>query len=153
MAHEMRRVVTGHDENGRGVVLFDDIAANVRRPREGLTSALIWTTENLPAEVAGTEDKGNVEAGTAIRNGTVFRVSKYDPGVLGRVHRTQTIQYGVVISGEIHMELEDTEVHLKAGDVLVQRATVHNWVNRGTVPCVIAFILISADAEEMPEFG
>jgi mannose-6-phosphate isomerase-like protein (cupin superfamily) len=51
----------------------------------------------------------------------------------------------VVMSGEIDMEMDDTVVHLKAGDVLVQRGTIHNWVNQGTEPCVIAFILISSD--------
>ena len=61
------------------------------------------------------------------------------------MHVTPTIDYAVVMSGGIEMELDDgVEVHLQAGDVLVQRATVHNWVNRGTEPCVIAFVLIDA---------
>jgi quercetin dioxygenase-like cupin family protein len=61
------------------------------------------------------------------------------------VHRTDSIDYAVVLSGEIDMELEKgTEVHLEAGDVLVQRGTVHCWVNRGKVPCVMAFVLVDA---------
>jgi quercetin dioxygenase-like cupin family protein len=69
----------------------------------------------------------------------------YAPGVTPRNHRTDSIDYAVVMSGEIDMELDDgVIVHLKAGDVLVQRGTVHNWVNNGTEPCVIAFTLIAA---------
>jgi quercetin dioxygenase-like cupin family protein len=75
----------------------------------------------------------------------VFRVVEFSPGVSPRVHRTDSIDYAVVISGEIDMELEKgNEVRLKAGDVLVQRGTVHNWINRGKAPCVIAFSLIDA---------
>ena len=66
------------------------------------------------------------------------------PGVAPRVHRTDSIDYAVVMSGEIDMQLDDSEVHLQAGDVLVQRGTIHNWVNRGDEPCVIAFVLIDA---------
>jgi quercetin dioxygenase-like cupin family protein len=75
----------------------------------------------------------------------VFRVVRYQPGVTPRNHRTDSIDYAVVISGAIDMELDDgVVVKLKAGDVLVQRGTIHNWVNRGTEDCVIAFVLISA---------
>jgi quercetin dioxygenase-like cupin family protein len=75
----------------------------------------------------------------------VFRVVRYQPGVTPRNHRTDSIDYAVVISGTIDMELDDgVVVKLKAGDVLVQRGTMHNWVNRGTEDCVIAFVLISA---------
>ena len=63
-------------------------------------------------------------------NGTVFRVIEYGPGVTPRNHRTNSIDYAVVLSGEIDMELDDQLVTLRAGDVLVQRGTIHNWVNR-----------------------
>jgi len=66
------------------------------------------------------------------------------PGVSPRNHRTDSIDYAVVMSGEVDMILDDTTVHLNAGDVLVQRGTIHNWINRGTEPCVIAFVLIAA---------
>jgi len=74
----------------------------------------------------------------------VFRIVSFGPGVAPRNHRTDSIDYAVVMSGEIDMELDIGSVHLKAGDVLVQRGTIHNWVNKGTAPCVIAFTLISA---------
>jgi quercetin dioxygenase-like cupin family protein len=77
----------------------------------------------------------------------VFRVLELEPGAAPRNHRTDSIDYAVVISGEIDMEMDDTVVHLKAGDVLVQRGTIHNWVNNGTEPCVIAFVLISSDGD------
>ena len=61
-----------------------------------------------------------------------------DPGI----HRTRTIDYVVILSGEIDMLLDDREVHLNAGDVVIQRGTNHAWVNRGNEPCRIAFILV-----------
>ena len=83
--------------------------------------------------------------GTALPNGTVFRVIDYAPGVTPRRHRTHSIDYAVVMSGEIWMELEAREeVLLRAGDVLVQRGTVHNWINRSDAICRIAFVLIAA---------
>ena len=79
-----------------------------------------------------------------LANGTVFRVVSFGPGVSPRNHRTDSIDYAAVISGEIDMELDGTSVHLKAGDGLVQRGTIHNWVNEGTAPCVIAFAQVAA---------
>ena len=81
---------------------------------------------------------------TTLPNGTVFRVIEYQPGVAARNHRTDSIDYAVIVSGEIDMELDGQSVHLKAGDVVVQRGTIHNWTNNGTQPCVIAFVLIDA---------
>ena len=80
--------------------------------------------------------------GASSSNGTVFRLVEYGPGVVPRNHRTESIDYAIVMSGEIDMEMDGTTVHLKAGDVLVQRGTIHNWINTGTAPCVIAFALI-----------
>jgi mannose-6-phosphate isomerase-like protein (cupin superfamily) len=80
-----------------------------------------------------------------LANGTVFRIVEFGPGNAPRMHRTDSIDYAVVMSGEIDMELDDgAVVHVRAGDALVQRGTIHNWVNRGTEPCRIAFILIDA---------
>jgi mannose-6-phosphate isomerase-like protein (cupin superfamily) len=79
----------------------------------------------------------------------INRPVEFTPGVAPRVHRTDSVDYAVVMSGEIDMELDDSVVHLKAGDVLVQRGTIHNWVNRGSAPCVIAFILIDAKPVEI----
>jgi quercetin dioxygenase-like cupin family protein len=89
-------------------------------------------------------DTSGRKVGTTLDNSTVFRVLSFGPGVTPRNHRTESIDYATVISGEIDMELDGTSVHLKAGDVLVQRGTIHNWVNKGTAPCVIAFVLVAA---------
>jgi len=144
MSLQIRRVVTGHDANGNAVVQIDEIAKNVATTRPGAQAAVIWTTEGFPVSNNGNEDTCNRPVGTSEGHGTVFRVVHYAPGVAARNHRTDSIDYAVVISGEIDMELDGTTAHLKAGDVLVQRGTIHNWANRGSEPCVIAFALIGA---------
>ena len=145
MALQLRRVVTGHDADGRAVVKIDEISRNLVSARPGSTACVVWTTESFPVNNTGETDEGLRKTGTTLSNGTVFRVVEFAPGVAPRVHRTDSIDYAVVISGEIDMELDDSVVHLKAGDVLVQRGTIHNWINKGTEPCVIAFTLISAN--------
>ena len=148
MAINVRRVVTGHDTNGKAVVKIDDQGQHASSWRANMTQQLIWTTDELPAQL--TEDgvdQGAREISTTIKNGSVFRVIEFAPGVVPRNHRTDSIDYAIILSGEIDMEMDDTVVHLNAGDVLVQRGTIHNWVNNGTEPCVIAFILISAEGD------
>ncbi len=144
MAIQLRRVVTGHDANGRAVVKIDEVSKNVTSSRAAQSACVVWTTESFPVNNTGDADEGLRQVGTTFKNGTVFRVVEFGPGVSPRNHRTDSIDYAVVMSGEIDMELDDSVVHLKAGDVLVQRGTIHNWVNRGSLPCVIAFVLIDA---------
>jgi quercetin dioxygenase-like cupin family protein len=149
MALQVRRVVTGHDASGRAVVKIDEVSKNLVSGRPGATACVIWTTEAFPVNNTGDTDEGLRQVGTTLNNGTVFRVVEFAPGVAPRNHRTDSIDYAVVVSGEIDMELDNSVVHLKAGDMLVQRGTIHNWVNRGTQPCVIAFILIDAKSVEV----
>src|SRR6266568_6226048 len=145
MTVKVRRVVTGHDGSGRAVVKIDEVSKNIVSNRPGASGCVVWTTDTIPAGNSGDFDGAARKVGTTLPGGTVFRVIEFSPGVAPRVHRTDSIDYAVVISGEIDMELEKgTEVHLKAGDVLVQRGTVHNWINRGKAPCVIAFVLVDA---------
>src|SRR5713101_6815089 len=146
MSITVRRVVTGHDENGRAIVSIDEISKNIVQGRPGAHAAVIWTTEGFPVDNDGSGDASGHKVGTTLDNGTVFRVVSFGPGVTPRNHRTDSIDYATVISGEIDMELDGTSVHLKVGDVLVQRGTIHNWVNKGTAPCIIAFVLIAAKA-------
>jgi quercetin dioxygenase-like cupin family protein len=148
MAVQVRRVVTGHDANGRAVVKIDEVSKNVISSRPGQSACVVWTTESFPVSNTGETDEGLRQVGTTLKNGTVFRIVEFGPGVAPRNHRTDSIDYAVVLSGEIDMELDDSVVHLKTGDVLVQRGTIHNWVNRGTQPCVIAFVLIDAKPVE-----
>tara|TARA_R110002072_G_scaffold43737_51_gene122841 strand:+ start:1362 stop:1880 length:519 start_codon:yes stop_codon:yes gene_type:complete len=172
MGSKIRRVVTGHNEDGAAIIARDSIAENVRvRAANGLTSTLLWTEDATPADNAGDVDKADREIGVAPPDGgSVFRIVEFtpdddsvsnedmkrelglDPDSGGPVrhpgmHRTRSVDYAIVISGEIDMLVDEDEVHLTAGDVVVQRGTNHAWANRGTEPCRIAFVLI--DAKEL----
>lgn len=142
-----RRVVTGHDAEGRAAVLYDSLAPNVKRRPSGLVSTLLWTTDESPADVGRGDDRAAREIGIPPpERGSIFRIVDFPPGAKGEMHRTRSIDYAVVIEGEIDMLLPAGEVHLRAGDVLVQQATDHAWENRGQASCRIAFILIDAKA-------
>ncbi|MFZ1194679.1 MAG: cupin domain-containing protein [Pseudolabrys sp.] len=145
MTLQIRRVVTGHSAEGRARIEIDENVKNVISNRPGASSSVIWATKGFPVNNDGFEDPTSGSFKTTVEGGTVFRVVRYQPGVAARNHRTDSIDYAVVISGAIEMGLDDgVVVKLKAGDVLVQRGTMHNWVNRGTEDCVVAFVLISA---------
>jgi len=139
----VRRVVTGH-RAGKAVIVYDGAAPNAKLRPSGLVSTLLWTTEESPASLADT-DRGSKEIGIPPpRDGSIFRVVDFPAGAKGEMHRTRSVDYGIVIEGEIDMLLPEGEVHLRAGDVLVQQATEHAWENRGRASCRIAFILIDA---------
>ncbi len=144
----IRRVVTGHDANETAKVLVDGPATNRRTSKSGGVSTLIWCSDRTPADISvgeKVEDMGTRVLGTAPPpNGTRFTVNDIPPGRTGPMHRTETIDYVIVLSGEIEMEMDDSTIKLKAGDVLVQRGTNHAWINRGSEPARIAFILIDA---------
>ena len=149
MALQLRRVVTGHDANGRAVVSIDEVCKNLVSGRARQMACVVWTTESFPVDNTGAGDEGLRQVGTTLNNGTVFRVVEFAPGVAPRNHRTDSVDYAVVMSGKIDMDLDGTVVHLKSGDVLVQRGTIHNWVNHGSEPCVMAFVLIDARPVEV----
>jgi quercetin dioxygenase-like cupin family protein len=144
MTLRIRRVITGHDSNGRATVQIDEIAKNITSSRPQQSAVVVWTTDTQPASNDGDFDGSTRKTGTTLPGGSVFRVVEFGPGVAPRNHRTDSIDYAVVILGEIDMDLDGAVVNLKAGDVLVQRGTIHNWINRGKEPCVIAFALIDA---------
>lgn len=144
MTLNIRRVVTGHDEQGRAKVIIDEQVRNVFSQRPGAHYSVIWSSDELPVDNDGNEDPTGKKIGTTIPGGSVFRIVSFGPGVSPRNHRTDSIDYAVVMSGEIDMELDIGSVHLKAGDVLVQRGTIHNWVNKSKEPCIIAFTLVAA---------
>ena len=149
MAFQVRRVITGHDANGRAIVKIDEVSTNLSSGRPGATACNIWTTAGFPANNDGAADEGLRKVGTTLANGTIFRIIEFAPGLAPRNHRTDSIDYIVVMAGEIDMELDGAVVHLKAGDVMVQRGTIHNWVNRGAAPCTIAVILIDSKPVEV----
>ena len=162
----VRRIVTGH-RDGKAVVLFDSAAPNQKlRQASGLVSTLLWVTDEMPADICGAADRSLREIGVPPpTTGTIFRVVDFPPEGGGRsrdailkemgvsdhggarhaaMHKTRSVDYAIVLDGEIDMLLDASEVHLKAGDVLVQQGTNHAWVNRGTKPCRMAFVLIDA---------
>lgn len=150
MTIQIRRVVTGHNARGRSVVAIDEIAKNIVSRRKGHSSTVIWSNAATPADNAQDGDQGLQDVADCAEAGTIFRIVQYAPGVAARMHRTVTVDYAVVISGQIAMGLDDgVKVHLNAGDVLVQRGTIHDWINQGTVPCVIAFVLTAAKPLEI----
>ena len=149
MSLQFRRVVTGHDASGRAIVKIDEIARNLVSSRPGATSCVVWTSQGFPVDNTGSDDAGLRKTGTTLDNGTVFRILELAPGASPRNHRTDSIDYAVVMSGEIDMELDGSTVHLVCRVLLVKSGTIHNWVNRGTVPCVIAFVLIAAKPVEV----
>ena len=173
LSDDVRRVVTTVDGAGKAVVLFDGANPHkVVRPNRSVMSRLVWVTDQTPANISGTADRAATNIGIAPpHNGSVFRIIDIPPtppeietldkdylhkqigdhaprkGLPPRhplMHRTLTIDYAIIMQGEIDMLLDDSEVHLKAGDVLIQQGTNHAWVNRGTEPCRIAFILIES---------
>ena len=148
MPLHIRRVVTGHDDSGRAVVSIDEVSRNVISRRPQHESCVIWSTGSFPSDNASQQDGGARPVASTDPNGSVFRIVEYGPGVAPRNHRTESIDYAVVMAGEIDMDIDGVTVHLRQGDVLVQRGTIHNWNNRGTQPCVIAFVLIAAQPVE-----
>lgn len=144
---EVRRIVTGLDSSGKSEVWLDGPATNAVSRRPGHQSRLIWVTDSAPTNFDGEVDEGARDIGRAPPpHGTIFRIIEIVPGCTAEMHRTDTVDYLVVISGEMDMELETETVRLHAGDVIVQRGTLHNWVNNGTKPCRVAAILVDARA-------
>ncbi len=146
---EVRRVVTGHDSEGKSCVIIDDIASNITSRRPGHESRLVWVTDTAPASYDGTSDEGARAIGRPPpKTGTLIRIIEINPGVIADAHFTETIDYIIVMSGTMEMDLDVESVKLSAGDVLVQRGTRHNWVNRGSEPCRFAAVLIDAEGSE-----
>jgi quercetin dioxygenase-like cupin family protein len=155
---QVRRIVTGHDAKGRAVVATDETFAAVESPaRPGISRVEIWSTDKMPVDnsegaAADAQRAGFVKrynyVGTG--HGSVVRVTSFAPGSPGFMHRTETCDYAILLSGECDLELDDGKtVQMKPGDICVQRGTMHAWVNRGNEPAVFAFILIDANPVEM----
>nr|WP_306267557.1 cupin domain-containing protein [Pararhizobium sp. IMCC3301] len=177
MSRKFRRVVTGHDVNGVATILSDEQASCIlsRPNRPGVTLTNLWLNDKTPAAMERSDDP--VTGPLILhppKNGSVFRIVQFDPEdpeVLAKLdgksafaemgaganivenarhpfmHRTDSLDYTVVLSGEIYMMMDEEEYLLKAGDTVVQQGTNHAWSNRGTEPCLIAFVLIDAVKE------
>jgi mannose-6-phosphate isomerase-like protein (cupin superfamily) len=171
-ASEIRRVVTGLDANDKSVVMFDSQMPLKTGPY-GLNSTNLWVTNTYPLGFSFKDDTSAIPVGVSpLDNGTKFRVvefppldaateAKMEPNYLMKavgafapargipvthplMHRTRSVDYAVVMSGEIDMMLDDTVVHLKPGDTIVQQATNHAWINRGKETCRILFVLMDS---------
>ena len=175
MARPMRRVVTGHNAEGKSVILMDGASPHALEVdgMPGLALINLWVTDRAPAGNAGSADAAArpVVLEPPAR-GTIFRVVDFPPdkGMTGRVdrgktfaamgaghamdqsdarhpgmHKTNTVDYALVLAGEIWALMDEGETLLRAGDSLVQRGTNHAWSNRADAPCRVAFVLVSAD--------
>ena len=154
MALEVRRIVTGHDASGKAVVITDErLQAVSRLGRPHIAGCEIWSTDKMPVDNSWDEAEAAQRAGFVKRynyvgtgQGTVIRITEFAPGAPKFMHRTETVDYALLLSGECDLELDSGEiVHMKPGDIVVQRGTMHAGVINGTAPAVFAFVLIDAD--------
>lgn len=173
MAMQARRIVTGHNEQGESVILFDDHAQNVTHipSWEGLYVTELWVTSESPIDNSGVSDRSlRPMKHDPDANGTIFRLVEVPPesktsfraeGIFQELgsqnkpseadrnrhptmHKTNSVDYLVVLSGEMIMEMEQGSTLLKQGDCIVQRGTNHAWVNRSDKPCLLAAVLVDA---------
>ena len=157
MPLNVRRIVTGHDAQGRAIVATDETIAGTSAPaRPHISRVEIWSTDKMPVDnsegaAADAQRAGFVKRYNYVGSGqgTVVRITEFAPGAPKFMHRTETVDYAILLKGECDLELDDGKsVHMKPGDIVVQRGTMHAWVNNGTEPCVFAFVLIDADPVE-----
>jgi hypothetical protein len=160
MSRTPRRFVTGHDQSGKSVFLSDSEPPQYHnhagRESRCVEFYEIWNTDSMPAIIRSTEPREPNDQSLRLPpppNGTIVRILDIHPGHTGKlpprpdgkhpgVHRTETIDYGVLIEGELHLLLDDSEVSMLPGDVTIQRGTIHAWENRSNSVARIAFILI-----------
>ncbi|WP_396656084.1 cupin domain-containing protein [Microbacterium sp.] len=152
-----RRIVTGHDMSGASVVVSDGPVPVTRElPEDGVAFHEIWVTSTAPAIIgAGAEDPTADDItvpppahGTRIRINEFLPHSLDEHGLQSPMHRTQSIDYGIVLEGEITLILDGSEVTARAGDIIVQRGTDHAWANRGDTIARVAFVLVGAEFGE-----
>jgi mannose-6-phosphate isomerase-like protein (cupin superfamily) len=173
MIWRVRRVLTGHDGAGRSTFIADGPAPTLKEMPHfpGLALTDLWETTGAPASNTGDEDAASRPVRLEPpKNGTILRIVEFPPdstrprgadGSAGfkaigashaqdkasadpMMHKTSTVDYIIVLKGEIHAIMETGEKLLKAGDVLVQRGTNHSWSVRGSEPCIVAAVLVSA---------
>lgn len=171
MSRAVRRVVTGHDAFGRAVVVSDGATPGTFSPRKGFQFSELWSTSAMPVPIDnGVDPALGPLILPPPANGSVFRIVDHPPRAqddtledaralftalgspnsvtgsdeLGHstMHRTETVDYGIVLEGKIWLILDNSEVELEAGDVVVQRGTSHAWFNRSDAPCRMAFIML-----------
>jgi quercetin dioxygenase-like cupin family protein len=141
-----RRVVTEHNATGQSVFRSDEQCQSVDVPSGDALFTLLWTTQEVPADNANDVAGATRNAGLTIRGGSVIRIVDFLPGARSPMHRSHSIDYGLVLQGQIDLELDGGEIkRLHPGDVVVQRGTNHLWVNASASEWArMAFVLIEA---------
>jgi quercetin dioxygenase-like cupin family protein len=154
----IRRVVTGHNSDGKATVVSDKEFEPKLVPSGDAEFALLWTAPDLPVDNNDEVDGAERDAGLTLHGGSVIRVVDMLPGKSSPMHRTNSLDYGIVVAGELELELDNNEVvELKAGDLVVQRGTIHLWRNPSAdTTCRILFILteataVNVDGQPLPE--
>jgi quercetin dioxygenase-like cupin family protein len=157
-ARATRRIVTGHAPDGRAILLSDDrIAAGGLAEDAGRTDAFffpMWATHEMPVDLTDAvlerQAQGKEQTIVGTGHGTVLRIGVMAPGSRSPMHRTESLDYGICLSGECDMELDGGDtVTVRAGDVVIQRGTNHVWHNRSEHPCRFAWILVDARPVEV----
>jgi quercetin dioxygenase-like cupin family protein len=151
MKTPIRRLVTGHSPSGTAVFTSDNQYETVVIPSGDAAMATIWTTSSVPADLNDETDGRERDAGTTLKGGSVIRVVDILPNASSPMHRTNSIDYGIIISGTIELELENQEIKtLTQGDIIVQRGTIHKWRNPSNDEiCRIVFVLTEAKAYQL----
>ncbi|OCL11212.1 hypothetical protein AOQ84DRAFT_314229 [Glonium stellatum] len=145
-----RRIVTGHDDNGNSIILKDS-----RIPCEmtgmSVPWAVLWETDKFPADNNGSDDPTDKQTQSlANKNGVVLRVVDIPPRTNSAFHRTVSLDFGMLFEGELDCHLDNgVKIHMKPGDVCVQRGTIHGWENPTDKPARIYFVLVAANPVEI----
>ena len=140
-----RRIITGHDAKGKAVVAQDELIEGYLTPTKDAQLTVLWSTDSFPCDNADTRDGKDLTSSLVNENGSVLRIVDMLPHVRSPFHRTLSLDYGIVTRGEVYLELDDgEEVLMRQGDVVMQRGTIHAWVNRSEEPATIVFVLIGA---------
>jgi quercetin dioxygenase-like cupin family protein len=148
MSFKVRRILTGHDAQGRSLVAMDSaIESQPGKMQASVAVANLWINETLLPVLDGPDPAAKPFPVLPKDGGAVFRILELAPGTAPNMHKTETIDYIVVLAGTLSMLLEDgIEIAMKPHDVMIQRATVHGWANRGAEPARFATVVFDANA-------
>jgi quercetin dioxygenase-like cupin family protein len=141
----VRRIVTAYDASGRSMLGSDSfIDSTPGKMQPAIAIANLWLN-TLPPALDGADPAPQAYPTLPCKGGAVFRILELMPGTPPHMHKTETIDYIVVLAGTLSMLLDDgTELTMRPHDVMVQRGTVHGWANRGNEPCRFATVVIDA---------
>ena len=147
MIEPVRCIVTGHDAHGRAVVTDDSLLEGRMNPTRVSASTVVWTSSGSPIDMDTAEHGRDQTAGLTLVGGSVLRVVDMLPGGCSPMHRTSSLDYGIVLSGQVELVLDDGAITVvNPGDIVIQRGTIHAWRNSTETVARIAFVLLDATA-------